>query len=172
MKRPALSRILSGVLIASVAACGGGGASNPTPPVTTPSPVALPSPSPLPSSAPDPRDGLPAGPVTQAHIGIRSIDTGGFNYRDPKQDADGNWIVHPGEFVVFDLTQRNGAGEKCQWIKDPEWFVNDEAGVISLRGSSNLFLLRVDVLKKGFVEIEATIDGIDTNVVTLVSGSR
>jgi hypothetical protein len=134
--------------------------------------VVQPTPIPSPSGTPDPRTGWAPGPVTQARIGIRSIDTGGFNYRDPQQDENGNWIVHPGEFVVFDLTQRNGAGEKCQWIKDPEWFVNDEAGVVSLRGSSNLFLLRVDILKRGFVEIEATIDGIDTNVLTVVAAGR
>jgi len=104
--------------------------------VTTSGPITIASPTPLPSGGPDPRSSLPAGPVTQAKIAVRSIDTGGFNYRDPEQDGDGNWIVHPGEFVVFDLSQRNGAGEKCAWIKDPEWTVDDEAEIVSVRAAA------------------------------------
>jgi hypothetical protein len=140
--------------------------------VTTSGPVTVVSPTPPPSGGGDPRNGLPPGPVTQARIAIRSIDIGGFEYRDPAQDEDGNWVLHPGEFVVFDLSQRNGAGQKCAWIDDPVWNVDDEAGVMSLRGSSNPFLLRVDVEHKGYVEITAKIDGIDTNLLGIVSVSQ
>jgi hypothetical protein len=120
----------------------------------------------------DPRDGLPAGPVTQAKVAIRSIDTGGFRYRDPQQDSAGNWIVHPGEFVVFDLSQRNGAGEKCKWVKDPEWSVKDDGGILRVRGSSQPFLLRVDVERRGYFEVTAEIAGIKANVLSITSVSQ
>jgi hypothetical protein len=136
-------------------------------PITQPPPILTPSPSP--GATPDPRAGLPPGPVTQARVAIRSIDTGGFSYRDPQQDSAGNWIVHPGEFVVFDLSQRNGAGEKCQWIEDPEWLIEDEDGILGVRGSSQPFLLRVDVNRKGYFEITAEIDGIRANLLSVLS---
>ncbi len=140
--------------------------------VTTSGPISLPSPTPTPSGTPDPRAGLPPGPITQAKIAIRSIDTGGFNYRDPQQDSAGNWIVYPGEFVVFDLSQRNGAGEKCQWINDPEWLVEDEDGALSVRGSSQPFLFRVDVVHKGYFELKARIDGIESNILPVISAAH
>jgi hypothetical protein len=142
--------------------------------VTTNGPVVVASPTPLPGggNTTDPRTGLPPGPVTQAKVAVRSIDTGGFNYRDPTQDGDGNWVVHPGEFVVFDFSQRNGAGEKCQWIKDPEWDVTDDDGIVEVRGSSQPFLLRVDILHKGYFEVTGEIDGIKANVLTVVSVSQ
>jgi hypothetical protein len=141
--------------------------------VTTTQPINQPpatsSPTPSPGGGTDPRAGLPVGPVTQAKIAIRSIDQGGFDYRDPTQDSAGNWVVYPGEFVVFDLSQRNGAGEKCQWIKDPEWTIEDEDEIVSVRGSSQPFLLRLDILHKGFFELQGHIDGIDSNVLSIVS---
>lgn len=133
-------------------------------PITQPPPLTTPSP-----GTTDPRVGLPPGPVTQAKVAVRSIDTGGFSYRDPEQDSAGNWIVHPGEFVVFDLSQRNGAGEKCQWINDPEWLIKDEAGILGIRGSSQPFLLRVDVNRKGYFEVSAEIDEIRANVLSVIS---
>ena len=107
--------------------------------ITTNGPITIASPTPLPGGGTgDPRDALPPGPVTQAKVAVRSIDTGGFNYRDPTQDGDGNWVVHPGEFVVFDFSQRNGAGEKCKWLNEPDWDVSDEDGIVELKGSSQL----------------------------------
>ena len=137
--------------------------------VTTSGPIVIASPTPVPSGGSDPRSGLPPGPITQAKIAVRSIDIGGFRYRDPGQDADGNWIVHPGEFVVFDLSQRNGAGEKCAWIDPPEWSIEDERGILNVRGSSNPFLLRIDVQRNGYFELQGTIDGIDTNVLGVIA---
>ena len=141
--------------------------------ITTNGPITVASPSTLPGGGTtDPRTNLPPGPVTQAKVAVRSIDTGGFNYRDPQQDENGNWIVHPGEFVVFDFSQRNGAGEKCQWIKDPEWDVSDDDEIVEVKGSSQPFLLRVDILHKGFFEVTGEIDGIKANVLTVVSVSQ
>ena len=141
--------------------------------ITTNGPIVVASPTPLPGGGSnDPRSGLPPGPVTQAKVAVRSIDTGGFNYRDPQQDDNGNWVVHPGEFVVFDFSQRNGAGEKCAWINEPEWDVSDDDGIVELRGSSQPFLLRVDILRKGFFEVTGEIDGIKANVLTVVSVSQ
>ena len=139
----------------------GQGPAAPTPP---PSPTA-------PRPTPTPND-LAQGPVSQLKAYIKTIDVGGYTYRPGEQDSDGNWIVHPGEFVVFDLTQRNGAGLICNWNGDPEWSVDDPEGVLRVRDSSNPFFLRVNVEHKGHFELQGTLDGIDSNVVRVSSISK
>ena len=131
----------------------------------TPPPASSPG---TPRASPTPSD-LSPGPVTQLKAYIKTIDIGGFTYRPGEQDADGNWIVHPGEFVVFDLTQRNGAGLICSWNVDPEWHVDDPDGVLRIRESSHPFFLRVSVEHKGHFELQGTIDGIDSNVLRVSS---
>jgi hypothetical protein len=131
----------------------------------TPQPGASPG---TPRASPTPSD-LAPGPVTQLKAYIKTIDTGGFTYRPGEQDADGNWIVHPGEFVVFDLTQRNGAGLICSWNVDPEWHVDDPDGVLRIKESSHPFFLRVQVEHKGHFELQGEIDGIESNVLKVSS---
>jgi hypothetical protein len=127
----------------------------------TPNPNATPTPS-------DPRASLPDGPVATAFIKVRSIDTGGNRYRDPFQDRDGYWILHQGEFVVFDLTQKNANGQECKWVNDPVWDVEDKGYVFIIRGSSQPFLLRADVDKaEGFINVQGRIDGIESNILKI-----
>jgi hypothetical protein len=140
--------------------------------VTTTQPIPPVVATPPPATSADPRDGLAAGPVVRYAIKLRSIDLGDFKYRDPEQDADGNWIVHPDEFVVFDSTQKNGAGELCKWVAPPTWKVEDPGFVFRIRGSSQPFLLRADVTKRGQVRISASIDGVDSNVLVIDSRPR
>ena len=124
---------------------------------------------PAPGATPaDPRAGLADGPVASAFIKVRSIDQGNQRYRDPFQDRDGFWVVHPNEFVVFDMTQKNANNQECKWINDPSWEVEDPASVFALRGSSQPFLLRTDVTKDdGVVEVVGTIDGVASNVLRI-----
>jgi hypothetical protein len=138
-----------------------------------PSPAAGPTPVPgatpgTPRASPTPPD-LAPGPVSQLKAYIKTIDVGGFTSRPGEQDADGNWIVHPGEFVVFDLTQRNGAGLICNWSVDPQWHVDDPDGVLRIKESSHPFFLRVEIEHKGQFELQGTIDGIDSNVLRVSS---
>lgn len=140
---------------------------------TTTQPIASPPPSsPSPGPTPDPRAGLPPGPVTRFTIKVRSIDVD-KNYRDPFQDAAGRWVVYPGEFVVFDSTQKNAGGELCTWITDPTWDLADPSAVLQLReGQNNPFLLRTDVMKKGELSLTATIDGVVSNVLEISAVGR
>jgi hypothetical protein len=140
----------------------------PIPPVAgqpTPNPNATPG---APRASPTPSD-LAAGPVTQVKAYIKTIDTGGFNYRPGEQDADGNWIVHPGEFVVFDMTQRNGAGLICNWVADPVWTLDDPDEILRVKESSSPFFLRVIVEHKGHFEMFGEIDGIRSNLLRVTS---
>jgi hypothetical protein len=132
----------------------------PQPVAATPAPGSSPG---TPRASPTPPD-LAPGPVSQLKAYIKTIDTGDFTYRPGEQDEDGNWIVHPGEFVVFDLTQRNGAGLICNWIVDPQWHVDDPDGVLRIKETSHPFFLRVVIEHKGHFELQGTIDGIDSNV--------
>jgi len=126
----------------------------------TPDPNATPN--------PDVRSTLPDGPVVVAFIKVRSIDTGNKVYRDPVQDKDGYWILHKGEFVVFDLTQKNGANQECKWVNDPAWEVTDPGYVFIIRGSSQPFLLRTDVDKEeGLIDVQGHIDGVSSNVLKI-----
>ena len=126
----------------------------------TPDPNATPN--------PDVKSTLPDGPVTFAFIKVRSIDTGNKNYRDASQDKDGYWILHQGEFVVFDLTQKNAANQECKWVHDPAWTVDDPGFVFIIRGSSQPFLLRADVDKEeGLIEVQAEVDGVRSNLLKI-----
>lgn len=127
-----------------------------------------PNPSSTPRAYPTPTD-LAPGPVTQIKAYIKSIDQGGFDYRPGEQDSAGNWIVHPGEFVVFDMTQRNGAGLICNWIGEPDWDIDDPDGILTLKESSNPFFLRVIVDHKGHFTLVGHLDGIDSNVLEVSS---
>ena len=155
-------------------ACGGG--SSPSagdPPGHAPSPAATPRPSPVPT--PDPRIGLAPGPVTRYTIKVRTVNNG---ERDAEPDSSGRFIVHPGERVDFDSTQKNAGGEICQWVKDPEWTIDGGAcpletvcagGVVLRRGSSQPFLLKTTVQTTGLFTVQASIDGVISNVLEMRS---
>ena len=96
--------------------------------------------------------------------------------RDAEQDASGFFIVHPGERVDFDSTQKNAGGEICQWVTDPEWTINGGAcpmeancGVIFRRGSSQPFLLKTTIQQLGTFTVQASIDGVVSNVLDMRS---
>jgi hypothetical protein len=133
--------------------------------ITTNGPIAQPSTSP----SDDPRSGLAPGPVSRVVLYIYQIRQADGSYRDKFQDAQGRWILHPGEFVVFDSTQLNAAGDKCQWVRDPEYDLRDGSGVLNVRGSSQPFLYRTDVVRKGEIELVSSIDGIDSAVLRAIS---
>jgi len=164
------------LLGALAAACGGGGSGSPTTPNggATPPPVANP-PRPAPAPTPDPRIGLAPGPVTRYTIKVRTVNAG---EREPEADAQGRYIVHPGERVDFDSTQKNAGGEICQWNNSPEWTVNRHAcpqeancanGVVFRRGSSQPFLLKTTIQQTGGFTIEASIDGVVSNTLEILS---
>jgi hypothetical protein len=132
-------------------------------------PAVAPTPAPAGGGSVDPRDALAAGPIVRYTIKVRSIDQGGFDYRDPFQNADGQWVVHPNEFIVFDSTQKNANGELCKWEAPPRWFLEDGAGVLEPRESSQPFLFRADVRRRGTFKIFARIDGVESNALEVVS---
>jgi hypothetical protein len=153
--------------------CGGGGSptqptATPTPaPVPTPTPAATPTPAPeaTPTPTPPPSyfDNLAPGPVARYNIKLHSVrQPNGTELEEPfPQDSDGNYRVNPGDFIVFDSTQKNAQGQECQWINDPVWKVDDPNNVMDRRGSSNAFLLRLDINRTGKFTVTASLDGID-----------
>jgi hypothetical protein len=133
--------------------------------ITTNGPISQPSTPPT----DDPRAGLAPGPVSRVVIYIYQVRQADGTYRDKFQDAQGRWILHPGEFVVFDSTQLNANGDKCQWVRNPEYTLRDSSGVLNVRGSSQPFLFRADVVAKGQIELVSSIDGIDSAVLRAIS---
>lgn len=150
--------------------CGGGG--SPTQPTPTPTPVPVPTPTPAatPTPAPDPTptppnyfDTLAPGPVAKYNIKLHSVrKPDGTELEEPfPQDDQGRYRVNPGDFIVFDSTQKNAEGKECQWVNDPVWKVDDPANAMDRRPSSNPFLLRVDIIRTGQFIVTASLDGID-----------
>jgi hypothetical protein len=175
MVRGEFPRIGGGVscalAMALLAGCGGG---SPASPGGTPTPTPAPTAAPTPAPTPDPRANLANGPVVNYRIKVRSIapcrDPGDLScstYRPKEQDPDGAWIVCRGDFVVLDSNQANAAGQECKWINDPVYRVEDPDRVFNRLGSSNPFFLRADVANMGDVTVQATLDGIQSNVLVI-----
>lgn len=140
--------------------CGG---SSPSAPGPQPSPSSTPGPAPT----PDPQAGLPPGPVTRTVLYIhQQYENGnpnaGGTLKDKRQDAQDRWIAAVGDFIVFDSTPMNAAGEKCRSSAPPRYRLRDTAGALDVRDSSNPFLYRVDAVRPGEVELVSTVDGIDS----------
>ena len=171
-------KVLSGVaaLGALTLACGGGSSSpSAGDPTAGHTPTPPPGPKPSPTPTPDPRIGLAPGPVTRYTIKVRTVNNG---ERDAEPDSSGRFIVHPGERVDFDSTQKNAAGEICQWINNPDWTINGAVcpmettcpgGVVHRRGSSQPFLLKTTIEQTGLFAVQASIDGVISNVLEMRS---
>jgi hypothetical protein len=106
-------------------------------------------------------------------IKVRTVNNG---ERDALQDADGRWIVRPGERVDFDSTQKNSSGEICRWDTDPQWYVDGVSippealsGPVYRRGSSQPFLLKLTIESRAVFEVQAQIDGVWSNVLVMTS---
>ena len=153
----------------TVAACGGSG--SPAGPDANPGPQA-PAPAPAPTPTPDPRVNLARGPVTRFTIKPRIVEP---DVRDAEQDAQGRFILHREERVDVDGTQKNASNEICAWINPPTYLINGRAmefntgnGVVYRRGSSQPFLLKMNIDGRGTFSVRGTIDGIDSNVLEFV----
>ncbi|HEY6547376.1 MAG TPA: hypothetical protein VI589_05705, partial [Vicinamibacteria bacterium] len=175
LRTAALVPFVSTCLIAVLSGCGGGSPANPTP---SPTPTPAPQPTPTPRPTPDPQAGLPPGPVVAYQIKLRSIESPLGELRTIGQDSSGAWIVYKGDFVVFDSDQFNAAGEKCKWVSDPEWFIDGAKAaqqtlhpntIVFVKGSSNPFLLRTDMMEFGSFRLRARIDGVDSNEIVVDS---
>jgi len=160
---------LLAVPCALLLSCGGGG--SPTQPTPTPTPAPIPTPTPVatPTPAPEPTptppnyfDTLAPGPVARYNIKLHSVrQPNGTELEEPfPQDVQGRYRVNPGDFIVFDSTQKNEHGDECQWVNDPVWTVDDPANAMDRRPSSNGFLLRVDIIRTGQFTVTASLDGI------------
>jgi hypothetical protein len=177
---------LSALLVLS--ACGGG-SNLPTTPGTTPPPpttTATPQPTPTPTPTPEPtptatpfdcnRDTLAPGPVVTYRFKLKVIRRNGNVIEGPPEgdefptDGHGRIIVHEGDFLVFDSTQKNANGRPCQWENDPGWWTSDES-ILSERTEASRqttscgFLLRADVIGTGEFEVDAWLDGVDAETV-------
>ncbi len=90
-------------------------------------------------------------------------------------DAQGRFILRREERVDVDGTQKNSSNEICAWINPPVYLVNDQNmafntsnGVVYRRGSSQPFLLKLNIERRGTFSVRGTIDGIDSNVLEFV----
>lgn len=149
--------------------CGGG---SPAGPEANPGSSPAPAPTPAPTPTPDPRVNLARGPITRFTIKPRIVEP---DVRDPDVDAQGRFILRREERVDIDGTQKNAANEICAWINPPVYLVNDQImafntgnGVVYRRGSSQPFLLKLNIETRGTFNVRGSIDGIESNVLQFV----
>lgn len=174
--RSSLAAVASCVLLSG---CGGGGSPTQPTPAPTPAPIVTPTPTPTPAPVPTPTptpspdyyDTLAPGPVTRYNIKLHSVrKPDGMELEEPfPQDNQGRYRVNPGDFIVFDSTQKNAEGNECQWINDPVWTVDDPANAMDRRPSSNPFLLRADIVRTGQFTVTASVDGIKAPQTLVIS---
>jgi hypothetical protein len=109
--------------------------------------------------------------VARYNIKLHSVrQPNGTELEEPfPQDSQGRYRVNPGDFIVFDSTQKNADGEECQWLNDPVWKVEDPANAVDRKPSSNPFLLRVDIVRTGQFIVTASLDGIDAPQTLVIS---
>lgn len=166
------------VACALLLSCGGGGSPtqpSPTPlPTATPTPAPAPTPTATPAPSPTPPDyfnTLAPGPVARYNIKLHSVrQPNGTELEEPfPQDGQDRYRVNPGDFIVFDSTQKNANGDECQWINDPVWTVDDPANAMDRRPSSNPFLLRLDIVRTGQFTVTASLDGIKAPQTLVIS---
>lgn len=162
--------VLSVALTTGLGACGGGG--SPAGPGPSPGTSPAPAPTPAPTPTPDPRVNLARGPIIRFTIKPRIVEP---DVRDPVQDAQGRFILRREERVDVDGTQKNASNEICAWINPPVYLVNDQDmpfntgnGVVYRRGSSQPFLLKLNIEGRGTFTVRGSIDGIDSNVLAFV----
>jgi hypothetical protein len=105
---------------------------------------------------------------------LKTIETSknSREYRPAVQDADGYWIVYVGEYVVIDSTQRNGAGDICQWIEDPIYDYENPENMMDVTGSDKPFFFKFHVFKPGTAEVWSAIDGIKSNILKIKAVRR
>jgi hypothetical protein len=155
-----------------------GAEKTPAVPTASPTPVAQPTPAPTPTPAPaptaDPQSGLAPGPVMQVKVYLKTVEAtrGSSVFRDPAKDAQGRFILYPGEFVVVDVTQRNSAGQICRWRQDPRYSWDNFDGMMDVKSSSEPFFFKFVVARTGAAEVSAIIDGIASNDVQMVAVVR
>jgi len=168
----AFLRVLVPAAIVAVAlvdlACG---AKSPADPSASPSPVAQatptppPPPPPTPAPTPDPQGGLAAGPVASVKVTIHTVEIshGSQQFRDAQKDSSGRFVLYVGEWVVLDSTQRNAAGLICRWRHNPEYFWDNDDGMMDIRQSTEPFFFKFLVAKAGIAQVTSRIDGIESN---------
>ena len=164
------SAVLLAFAVTGSMACGG--SASPTSPGASPNPSPSATPRPAPTPTPDPRINLARGPITRFTIKPRIVEP---DVRDPDVDAQGRFILRREERVDIDGTQKNAANEICAWINPPVYLVNDQNmafntsnGVVYRRGSSQPFLLKLNIETRGAFSVRGSIDGIDSNVLQFV----
>jgi len=115
---------------------------------------------------------MPAGPITSFTIEPRIVEP---DVRTPARDGQGRFILFREERVDVDGTQRNAAGQICAWVSPPVYLVNGQPmafntgnGVIFRRGSSQPFLLKMNMDGRGAFSVRATIDGVQSNTLEFV----
>jgi hypothetical protein len=162
--------VLLAFAVVGLAACGGGG--SPAGPDPNPGTPPAPAPTPAPTPTPDPRANLAPGPIIRFTIKPRIVEP---DVRDPEVDAQGRFILRREERVDVDGTQKNASNEICAWINPPVYLVNDQNlafnagnGVVYRRGSSQPFLLKLNIESRGTFSVRGSIDGIDSNVLQFV----
>jgi hypothetical protein len=132
---------------------------------STPAGTATPPPTPTPPFEDD-----NPGPVATVStrlfvVASEAPNRGGEVRQGPFYDPDSNTdVVRVGEFIIFDTTPKNAAGEKCQTRSLPVWTFENRTLFEHVVGSQP-FQYRVYARRRGIVQVSTVIDGVQSNPV-------
>jgi hypothetical protein len=138
--------------------------------ITTYGPI---PPTPTPNPTDNPQANLAPGPVARVTLYIYQQYHGGKPGQggEPEQktqDEQGRWVLHLDDFVVFDSTQRNAAGDICRYNAPPVYTLEDPAEIFNVLGNSTTpFAFRVEVRDRGQAKLISHVDGIGAELTAI-----
>lgn len=156
-----------------VVACGGSGTPTSTI-VPTPLPTATPTPVPAPTPTPDPTptpctQGLCEpkvvndAPAARLTLRLYTIEDGYGGFISNPDPNDG---IKVGAIARIDATAKDEDGKETNGLGNIEFFFNDKS-LVQIGGGNGPQQRRLKVLKAGRLVCWATLDGIQSNLLTL-----
>jgi hypothetical protein len=113
------------------------------------------------------RDGMPPGPITRYTAKVYWIQTPDGVLRT-FTTTNGRTVVYTGELVTMDSTQKGESSSRpCAWVNDPRWSICDRTCAFRRKYNGNAFLMQLFVDAPGEAVFHATVDGVDSNELTL-----
>ena len=168
--------MVSAACVGLVAGCGSSegpadpvAVATPSPaPTATPAPTAAPTPTPRPAPVLTGEEVYP-GPVATVKVRLYAVMAPNGQFRpDPFYDPrTNNDVAYKDDFIVLDVTPRNAFGQKCEADTDPIWILENDAGILRRRPSSNPFLYRADTIGTGVVKVRAQVDRALSNLINI-----
>jgi hypothetical protein len=172
--KQASTRLAMGAALALFIACGGGTPTSTILPSPVPVPTATPTPAPAPTPTPEPTptpctQGLCEpkivndSPAARLSLRLYTIEDGHGNFISNPNPDDG---IPVGATARLDATAKDEDNKETNGLGSIEFFFNDPS-LFKLGGGNGPQQRRLKVVKAGRLVCWATLDGVQSNLLTL-----